>query len=210
MPTPTPTVNIWRYQLNLSRSGQKAIIGITLRNVGSPGSPDYFNFCQSILTAQEALGGLHSKTKGMLVSEWSIDSHQLQAIFPTRLVPLIRQPGGSPTAGTRTGVALPINTQSAIARKTAVATRYGQSIVKPPFGSALDTSDKAYWDTAFITDANDWATRSMADFVGTIPADVLRPVLWSSGPVADALEFRTAVVGPTLRVIRRRTVGVGV
>lgn len=209
MPTATPVTNIWRYQINLSRAGQRAMIGIILRNVGTPANTDYFNFCNSILVGQETSPGIWPATRDLLVSEWSMDSHQLQAISPDRYVALVRQPGGAPTPGTLAGVALPINTQVAVNRQSAVARRWGISILKPPFGSASSTSDKASWNLSFTTAVLAWGNKSVSNFVGATPADVLQPVIWSSGAVAAALEFRNVVVEPTLRVIRRRTVGVG-
>lgn len=209
MATSTPVNNIWRYQINLKRAGQVAMIGYTLRNVGTPANTDYFNFCNSILTGNEGVGSVFSLTKELLVSEWVIQSHQIQAISPVRLVPLIRIPGGTPIPGIRDGVALPINTQVAVDRKTAVATRKGRSILHPPFGSTDDTTDKANWDAGFLIAVQSWANKTISNMVGSTSGDVLQPVIWSSGAPADALEFRIATIGDTLRTMRRRTVGVG-
>lgn len=209
MATPTPVNAVWQYRMNLSRAGQIAMITTYLRSDGTPATPDYFNFCENILLKLETVGNLIQRTSQLLAAVWTIDSHSLQAVSPTRLVPFGRATADLPVVSFRAGDSLPINTSAAVERATADASRHGQGTLKPPFGVASDSDNRATWNAPFLVDLQLWGERMISVFDGINTANRLIPCIWSSGPGFPTLDFRVAQAKNTLRVVRRRTVGVG-
>lgn len=210
MATPTPANAIWHYRINLARAGQQAMITTYLKGMGTPGTADYFDFCAGWLTAREGAFQIISDTKELLVSEWSIMSHVLQVVSPTRLVPFGRNFGGTPIPGTLAGTALPINTSAVIERATAQGNRSGQGTLKPPFGSSASSGDKATWSNTFLNLLQAWGDKMIALMPGALPGDDLKPVIWSSQPGFPTYEFRLSAPKPQLRTMSRRTVGRGI
>lgn len=205
----TPVNAVWQYRMRFTRAGQVAMVTTYLRNVGSPASLLYQDFCASILVGQEAAGGTIPLTRALLVSEWTILDHSLQAVANQRLVPFGRNNAGAGWAGTLVGTALPINTSVAIKRGTDVGDRHGYGVLKPPLGSGGNTLNMASWTAGFVTSLNTYGLRWIQAFVGNTTGDVLQPCIWSSAPGNPTIDFTTAAAGSTMRVARRRTVGVG-
>lgn len=205
----TPTNNVWQYVLRLSRLNQKAMITTYLRNEGTPANTDYTLFCQGILQGQELASGVFSLAKALLSDQWELSEHSLQAVDPIRYVAFRRTPGGAVTEGTRVGTALPINTQVAVQRRTVIARRSGQGVLKPPFGVTGDTVDGGNWTAGFQLAVKEWGDKMISTWVGLNPNDKLTPIIWGGPTGNDRLDFIDCKVESTVRVIRRRTVGVG-
>jgi len=208
--TPTPTNNIWYYRTTITRDNQTYMYGTYLRSFSTPAITDYFDFCQDMLLGQEAAGKSLLKAKSLLYIQYFIQSHSLQAIYPTRLVPLVRAPDGTGYDGSRVGSKLPGNVQVAVQRKTAVGTRHGYGVLKPPFGTSDDISGTGNWLSGFLDDVKAWAGVMTSLFSGANPGDQLLPVLWDRQNPGVSIDFRNYNVGLYPRVIRRRTVGVGI
>lgn len=210
MATPTPTNNIWYYRTTITRDGQTYMYGTFLRNFSTPAITDYFNFCQDMLLGQEAAGKTLAKAKALSYIQYFFTSHSLQAIYPVRNVPLVRAPDGTGYYGTRSGSKLPGNVQVAVQRKSANGTRHGYGVLKPPFGVSDDISGTGNWLPSLTTDVGDWANQMISLFSGVNPGNQLLPCLWDRNNPTVTIDFRNYNVGAYPRVIRRRTVGVGI
>lgn len=212
MATPTPTNGVWYYRVNMTIANQQCMFGTFMRNNGSPATTDYGAFCLDFLNGQELPSGILTATRNLIPASVTITKHSIQAVNPARLVEISRAPGvaGAGLPGLRTGTSLPVNTSVAVQRYTVDGTRHGYGTLKPPFGVVEDMQSRGTWLPSFLTDVGAWALKMISAFSGVNTGNQLLPVIWSSAPGFPTIDFLNYLVKSTIRVNRRRTVGVGI
>jgi len=165
-------------------------------------------FFGAYLTQAEAVNQLIDDLRDITSDSLNFVDHRLQKIRAARHAPLVSQLS---LAGTIAGDAMPGNVAMVATKRSDLATRYGiGSWHQPgmPYASATTPAD---WDSAAMaglsTALNNWFNlgRTPPGMVG-----VVWPTLWNATTPLRKTRITTITVQPTIRVMRRRTKGVGI
>lgn len=210
MPTPVVAGAIWQYRVNYTMFGQRFISTMNLvRSATSPVVTDYNATANAFLAWQTGLTGFIPKLQACLSNQVTFVTHELQPIYPTRLRSQLNILPG--TAGTQAGLALPTNTAQTITKTTDLATRYGIGSMHLPPGDINSVSvGTGQWTIVQFGLLNTVALHIVGPWLSVVLADVWEPVLWNQATPARVTPITSAKVQETIRVERRRTVGLGI
>jgi len=154
-------------------------------------------------------GGIVDKMKGMNVDTWEVQGVKMQWIYPVRYTATFTNDTAG--SGTIVDIPLPQNVASTMTKKAVIAGR--SSIGSLHFAGLANESA----DNGFLTPARIVAMTSIGNDLivpldtGVIPnTTLLRPVIYHKALPDLSQPFTDFIVQPTVRVMRRRTVGLGV
>lgn len=206
MSFPITNNQVYRVTYDLTMFGQKLMNTFSYR-VGVIGSePDTDTLCDNIETVLSGLTNLEAKYRACLPPQVTIANTWIQVIYPTRIRKKVYVRN---LAGLWTGVALTANTAVSIERFGAVANRHNIGRVQLPSGDDVTSMNNGLVAAgAYTTALTALATQIPAN-LSTIGGTVMNPVLVQSPVNANYNYITGANLQPTMRVMRRRTVGVG-
>jgi len=169
---------------------------------------DYTVFATAYLTQAEAVNQLVDDLRDATVDLLNFTDHRLQRIRSTRLAPIV-----SPLnlAGTVAGDALPGNAAMTLTKRGEVAARYGIGSWHQPGLPFASLDDPLTFGAATINTMNS-ALNNWFNIARTPPAmnGNVVPVLWNASAPLRKTRIFTIGAQPSVRVMRRRTKGVGI
>lgn len=207
----TPGVgSIWRYTIHMKRAGQTLQTSTLLSPSHALSQSDYLTFCSAFLASQYVV----DSPLGVLVSTCgsgvSFVGHTIQAIYPVRLVGYFTATATGFKVGSLNGSDLPVNCSAAWDRYTEDGTRAGRGSLHPPCGTTdLTTVDVGSWADTFVNTMTAAALKWTSAMVDGNGDRFMFPVLWRKDFPTVINRFIGVKVNPNLRVMRRRTVGLG-
>lgn len=204
MPTPLETGSIVQVVCYQTYNGQLMLNTLHYKYTNTGGAPDYEDACNELLDELFTAGDLRDDILTVLHTSASLDRITAQPVFPTRLTAINRNVNA---AGLRGGDAAPQNQAAVISKTSVFATRYGR-------GS---------WHQGGLIAADNVAGKisfGLSGVLAQIASDILAeralatlgtmtPVLWSKKVPSRITPVKGTIVQPNLRVMRRRTIGVG-
>lgn len=169
---------------------------------------DYEDACNAILLELAGLGDLIDQLEALTVTGYSFIDHRIQRVYPVRNRQVINQlstTGSVATTGSQVNQAAVITKYGNVAGRFAIGSWHQAGLPTAAFNSvgrveeATQTALKAAVD--MLTAVGD-----IEGFVGTSAT----PVLWSPLVPARVTPIVETVPQFTSRVMRRRTVGLGI
>lgn len=210
MATPTPITGdaIWLYTIHMRMFNQVCLNTFTLQRSDKSSTTDYVTTANDFLEWQ-------GDTVGQSVDLWTkamtaavvVESLTMQPIYPTRYSQVPRTL--TPIAGVLTGQTTPSNVAAVITKVSDVAKRWGRGSVHLP-GQQASEVGTGNWGTATLSRLADIKALLNAGFAqgGGQPGWSL--VLWTPRTPTRITPVTYCVVQPTVRVMRRRTVRLGI
>lgn len=171
---------------------------------------DYLTFCAAFLAAQLATNSQLDRLEQACCVGTSFDSHDIQCIYPLRLVNFSALLATPYNAGTLAGDPPPPNSAGTFDRYTELGTRAGKGNLHPPVGTRGTISGDGTWDTAVRTKIDALAASWITPFPVTGSTSTLLPVLWNKAVPARINRFLGVKPNYRIRTMRRRTVGLGI
>lgn len=169
---------------------------------------DYAVFSNAFLSDQEAAAGYIARILPNLNNSITIVDHRMQLVYPSRLAPIIHSvnsPGGVGTFGT------PTNTAMTFTKRTLQATRWGVGSWHLPGLNVVDLDSVGAWNAATVTAIGlDISVPLRNPGTPTGMAGSISSVLWSPSVPLRSTPITSFVGQLQPRVMRRRTVGVGI
>lgn len=194
-----------------SLCGQRTMTQFTWQVKEVPGAQTVQDVYTQLRAALFAAGGLVPKMLPCLPDNWTMFQSWQQCVWPVRYVKKVTAESATGSSGIESSVP---NVQAAVIRECELAGRPFVSTLKIPI-SPLD----AGVNDGFIGGALDVALQAFAlQNISTIGTTGTSPVLWPviyHGPTVtptptNATRIVSAFAQQTTRVIRRRTVGLGI
>jgi hypothetical protein len=205
MPTPLDADAIVMVVINQELYGQQVLNVLHFRLTDS--SADYKATMNAMIDAFDGATGLLNAMTALQAPELLIKGITAQPLWPQRLA-AVKNNALDHSAGVADGVALPSNVSMVISKKTDFA---GQS-QRGAFHLAGLTND--------MVNGDEWTAGTMVDAVaigdklieaiatGGFGTDA-KPVLWAPGTPTVTADITDYDLQRTIRVMRRRTKGVG-
>lgn len=150
-------------------------------------------------------GGLKDKYKGCTPSNYILDEIGYQCIYPVRIVQQFTAVAEFGLAG----LADTSNVQQAIEKRGEKATRYAVGGMHPPVGTQVTN-----FTAGLLTNGQKVVLQALADEIPNQLGDgvttlTLRPVIYNRSFIPNYTYITECRIKDTVRVMRRRTVGVG-
>lgn len=168
---------------------------------------DYITWANAFLADLVAPGKLVEQLQDIISSTISIDSHQVQKVYPLRLAPDVSTLSLVGAIGT--GPA-PLNSAATLTKASINATRWGIGSWHQPGGNVANMANSGNWNTTFVDNI---ATALNGTFVGLKAVTAMngkyQGILW--GPANPTRKTPILGFNPqyTIRTMHRRTVRVG-
>lgn len=200
--------DVLRYEIRYTQQSQRYLNGIYLRYLDTDGVvDDYAFFANKLLDFLEGSGKILPSLQDVLSSTISIDSHQVQKVYPTRLAPITRDFGELGLVGT--GPA-PVNTALTLTKRSISATRWGIGSWHQPGLNVADMVNSGHWG-ASIQEALSVALAN--SFVGLrVPTGAVgsyQGIIWNHTAPTRKTDILSFFPRDTIRTMYRRTVRVG-
>ena len=172
------------------------------------GNDDYAVLCNAFLTGKELPGNFIADLKELLSSSVTIIDHRMQRVAGSRLAPVIH-PINEP--GEVVEQALPGNTAACVTRRTILGTRWAIGSWHQPGLSVNSLFDNASLNGTYMTNLEvmlNTRIKGSAQPGGSF--GTIENVLWSPSVPLRFTPITAYVCQASPRVMRRRTVGVGI
>jgi len=174
----------------------------------TPDNIDYEDAATAILTELSGLGDLIDQLEAITVNAYNYVEHRIQRVWPTRNRTVVQLLG---TSGTLLGTGSTVNQAAVVTKYGNVATRYGigswhQCGLPASYYTTTGRIDPSAVTALTAAVAMLTAIGDIEGFAGTEAS----PVLWSHLVPARVTPIQQVVGQSTARVMRRRTVGVGI
>jgi hypothetical protein len=197
------------YTVRYSQAGQIFMNTLVYDYLDSFGvTDDYATFAGAWLSDQEAAGGYIARILPNLNNTITIVDHRMQLIYPGRFAPSIstvNSPGGVGTFGTPTNVAMTFT------KRTGMATRWGIGSWHLPGLNVVDLDSVGAWNAATVSAIGlDISVPLNGTHTPTGQNGNITAVLWSPDVPLRSTPITSFVGQLTPRVMRRRTVGLGI
>lgn len=203
---PTPLVDNAIVQVNVFQTfnGQRLINTLHYQYHHTGGAPDYEDAMNELLDELFTAGDLVDDIHGLQPTVATLDYLTAQPVYPDRYTAVIRDYNA---VGARGGDPAPQNLAAVITKTSALAKRYGRGSWHQ---GGLIAADNVNGNISFglsgllqqiATDI--LAERALAT-LGT-----MTPVLWSKKVPGRVTPIKGTIVQGSIRVMRRRTIGVG-
>ena len=165
---------------------------------------DYVDGVNELLDGLQVNLGLVAKMRVILSTQHTQDSIDGQPVFPLRLASVTQL---IDAAGLNGGTPLPQNIAAVVEKRTPVARRFGIGSMHLA-GLTVDLTSKGQFTAGALTQLGDIGTKMVAPV--TVSTGSFKPVLWNVKVFARATAITGFKAQRTVRVMRRRTVGVGI
>jgi hypothetical protein len=172
------------------------------------GNDDYAVLSNAWLAAKEGALDLIPSLLDIMHPSGSIVDHRMQLISPQRLAPIISTVGDP---GTAIGDALPTNVAGVATKRTINATRWGiGSWHQPCLASSAITSAGVVANSYRVALETALQTNLQGSYQPGGSFGSIRAILWGRAVPLRFSQIESYVGQATPRVMRRRTVGVGI
>lgn len=152
--------------------------------------------------------GLHTRLLDVMPSNYTLNYWTAQIIAPVRVY---RFTGDTlDSAGASGSAASTANLASVITRRGAFANRRNQGSLHVPYPDLLTETTPGLISAAFLTDLNLLAANMLLTKTTPVHGCVFKPVLYNPGATPAYSDLVAAFAQDTIRVMRRRTVRVGI
>lgn len=202
--TPLATGSVILATFEGTSNGQQIINTHHFEFVQPGGAPDYRVELNDLLDKLTVAGGWADDILAAANVSYKLEAIHAQPITPQRMTRVTRIVG---TAGSRGGTALPQNVAAVIERKSDNATRWGRGnwhFCGLQVGDATNGIVQAAMLALLATVGDNFATTYVLTNGGE-----MRPILWSPKVPGRKTPITAFSVKNTVRVMRRRTVGLG-
>lgn len=190
-----------------SQNGQTTLNVLHYRAVDTADTTDYVSFCGGLNTEFCAAGQMRDKWLACCGEEWEMKALWVQAVYPTRLVKQVFAYTGK--VGTGGAECYPQNVAAVIDKTTQYASRWGRGSLHLA-GTVLGADTGGVWDVDYVSTLAELAGR-MLQQIGDGPINPgVKPIIWSPKTPTRYPDLLDAQPRTTIRVMRRRTVGVGI
>jgi hypothetical protein len=206
MGIPLAVGQIYRVTFDLTMFGQKLMntFSYRLKTIGAEADSDALGTAMD--TVLSAGLNLQSKYLAIVSPQVTLANTWIQLIYPSRVRKQIFLKG---IAGAAAGTSQTANVAVSVERFGGLANRHNVGRVQiPACDDAGHISNGVISGVLYLADINTFATQ-MKQSITTLGASVLEPVLVprAGGPTFQLISG--TIVQSTVRVMRRRTVGVG-
>lgn len=205
MPTPLADGSIVLLTALGTANGQRLMQTSHYRYNNPGGWPDYTVPLGELIDIIQLAGDYQDDLRAIAHSSWTLDAWVAQPVYPTRLQKISRNVGLPGSVG---GTGTPQNVCPVITRKGAVAARYSISAWHGPPVAA--TSMVGGVLTAGLIAALDDIGADLIETRTLATSGTMTAVIWSPATPARITELETTETQDTARVMRRRTVRVGI
>lgn len=174
----------------------------------TPHPVDYEDAANSIMDELDGVGVLTDQLEALVVNTYQFIDHRIQRVYPTRnraIVKTLGTFGTVATAGSTVNQAAVITKYGNVAGRFAVGSWHQAGL---PLASYTSTGTITTETRAALTEAVQELTA-----IGDLEIDAetsINPILWSSKVPARVTPITEIVAQATARVMRRRTVGLGI
>lgn len=204
MAAPLPANSIVQVTIQ-SRMNNQTLLNVLTYQTGSVASVSYATTLDDLLTQLKAAGSLIPAMGLCLNANCTITQLWAQPVYPDRLAPIFQSSGIN--GDQDSGYALPQNQALVIEKIGDPATRWGRGSFH------LGGLDGQAISVGTINPAQDTLMRALADQLRTVMTGGVVsffPCLWSPKVPTRITRWNRYKVQQTARVMRRRTVGVGI
>jgi hypothetical protein len=202
--TPTDVNTVWQMTFRYAMNGQ--ILLNTFHYVQKTSSvADYVAYAIAFNSQIVALGALKDKIKDVLCNTCQLTNIIYQPIKPIRYQAVVAVVGEN---GTMLGDPLPQNVGQTIERRGIVANRHNMGSLHLPPPSVAGVSGGLLTGIQ-ITNLNIVAAALLLVIAPPLTPAVMVPYLIPRDPDSPYVPLASAAAQTTVRVLRRRTVGVG-
>jgi hypothetical protein len=201
--------DVLQYSIRYLQEGQTFLNTWTFRyNDDITGTDDYVAMCNQFMADLESPTAFLDVLRGQLHTSCTIYDHRMQLIYPSRLTAVVRS---YDLPGTVTGAALPTNTAAVLTKRSINATRWGIGSWHQPGLPASALTSAGVMNAAYMTalDGN-VSTSLFGNITPTGANGSLEAVIWGKAVPLRFSVITSVEPQPTPRVMRRRTVGVGI
>jgi hypothetical protein len=171
---------------------------------------DYLTYCLTFLNYQKTAGGALDALQQACSIGTAFDSHDIQCIYPTRLVNFSQAFAAPWSAGQLAGDNPPPNSAGTIDRYTENGTRAGRGNLHPPVGTRAAIQGDGTWDPPIPALLTTIAVKWTTAFDSFFNAHDMLPVLWNKTNPLVINRMLGYKVNKYIRTMRRRTVGLGI
>lgn len=204
MPTPLADGAIVQISVIYSQNSQTLINTLHYKYSNAGGAPDYRDAMNELLNELQTAGDLEDDIAAAMHNTCTLIRWEAQPVYPSRFSKVTRTMN---RAGARGGTALPQNVSAVITKQTDLATRYGRGTWH---AVGLVTTDNDNGKVSFgLNGVLDQIGQDIAFDRALATLGTMVPVIWVRGVPARATPITSYKVEDTLRIMRRRTVGVG-
>ena len=197
------------YTINYEQGGQRYMNTAYYKYTDSfLGNDDYAVLCNAFLSAKEVAGNFISDLKEILADSVTIIDHRMQRVAQSRLAPVIHPLN---EAGEVSAAELPGNSAACVTRRTILGTRWAIGSWHQPGLTADALFNATNLNSTYMTNLEvmlNTRIRGVAQPGGSFGN--IENVLWSPSVPLRFTPITAYVCQPTPRVMRRRTVGLGI
>lgn len=209
MAYPIGTGSLIEVRVTTEVAGQSClnVLHYTVRAGAAPitNGPAYLDAINVLALNDDGLWPLVLRMTGRMADPAVIRSVASQAVFPTRYRAVTRT---SDRPGVAEEPAMPPNVALTITKATDSGAR-GSTGAFHLAGAPLSAATAGRWSLGYIGGTATLASLLFASFTPVDGLGTLDPVLWRRTPPGGTRPVVTTIIQPTVRVMRRRTVGVG-
>lgn len=167
---------------------------------------NYLTYLESVLASLEVANALVDRVAQSCTNAITITHHSAQPVHPDRLVPAVRTIGQN---GSRAISPLPQNTAASITLHGPYGNRKNVAKWQQP-GATIEDQESGIWVAGYMTLLGAIATELKKEIGGGALPGTLSPIIVTRGEAPGNRFITQATPQDTVRVMRRRTVRLGI
>ena len=204
-----PNNAVLLYTIRYSQAGQTFLNTAHFKYTDNiTGVDDYATYANAILDRFELAANIIADLADLMHPSITIVDHRIQQVHPVRLAPIIHTLG---VPGLATGTALPTNTAAVVTKRSEFATRWGIGSWHQPGLPSSALTSAGVMATTWLDDLElALAGPLTVAFVPTAMNGEVNGVLWNITTPLRFTDVNSIQAQSTPRVMRRRTVGLGI